>query len=176
MKIWLKRLRGAVGMGLTWAAGWALVGLLIGVTSKLLPGLPFWDAFFNFFDAPLPALAVPGFFAGALFSTVLGIAGRSRRFSELSMARFAAWGAVGGLLLSLLPAALVVVGMATLGSTVPGLWEMTATISGPLILLSASSAAASLALARKAENRELLEANAEPSQLSPSSGRARYHA
>ena len=92
------------------------------------------------------------------------------------MTRFAAWGAVGGLLLSLLPAALVVVGLATLGSTVAGLWQMTALISGPLILLSASSAAASLALARKAENRELLEANAEPSQLSPSSGRARYHA
>ena len=43
MKHWLRRIRGAVGMGLTWAAGWALAGVLIGVTSILLPGLP-WDS------------------------------------------------------------------------------------------------------------------------------------
>jgi hypothetical protein len=29
MKKWLRRIRGAVGMGLIWAAGWALVGVLI---------------------------------------------------------------------------------------------------------------------------------------------------
>ncbi|MDH4348941.1 MAG: hypothetical protein OEW17_09055, partial [Gemmatimonadota bacterium] len=102
MSQWQRRIRGAVGMGLTWALAWALVGLLIGVTSNLLPGLP-WDAFFEVFDAPLPALAIPGFVGGALFSMVLGIAGRRRRFAELSLPRFAAWGAVGGLLLSLVP-------------------------------------------------------------------------
>ena len=75
MTKWLRRIRGAVGMGLVWAVGWALAGLLIGVASMLLPGLP-WDSFFQVFDAPLPALAIPGFFAGAFFSVVLGIAGR----------------------------------------------------------------------------------------------------
>ena len=65
MRNWQRRIRGAVGMGLTWAAGWALVGVLIGVTSRLLPGLP-WDALFEVFDAPLPALAIPGFIGGAL--------------------------------------------------------------------------------------------------------------
>jgi hypothetical protein len=94
MRNWQRRIRGAVGMGLTWAAGWALVGVLIGVTSRLLPSLP-WDALFEVFDAPLPALAIPGFIGGALFSVVLGIAGRRRRFDELSLPRFAAWGAVG---------------------------------------------------------------------------------
>jgi hypothetical protein len=154
MKKWLRRIRGAVGMGLTWAAGWALAGVLIGVTSILLPGLP-WDSFFEFFDAPLPALAIPGFFGGALFSIVLGIAGRRRRFDELSLPRFAAWGAVGGLLLSLVPAAMVAVGLAGLGRPEVGLWQITATISGPLTLLSAVSASGSLMLARRAENREL---------------------
>ncbi len=77
MKKWLRRIRGAVGMGLTWAAGWALFGLLIGVTSILLPWLP-WELFFDVFDAPLPALAIPGFVGGVLFSRVLGIAGRRR--------------------------------------------------------------------------------------------------
>jgi hypothetical protein len=145
-------------MGLIWAAGWALVGVLIGVTSKVLPGLPFWDAFFDLFDAPLPALAIPGFVGGVLFSMVLGIAGRRRRFEELSLPRFAAWGALGGLLLSLVPAALVAVGLASLGRPDLGLWQITAAISAPLILLSAVSASVSLLLARKAESRDLLEA------------------
>ena len=40
MKGWLIRIRGVVGMGLSWAVGWGLTGLLIGVTSILLLGLP----------------------------------------------------------------------------------------------------------------------------------------
>jgi len=149
-------MRGALGMGLTWAAAWALVGVLIGVTSRLLPGLP-WQVFFRLFDAPLPALALPGFIGGVIFSMVLAIAGRGRRFDELSLRRFAAWGAVGGLLLSLVPAAMVVVGLATPGQPEDGPWAMSARICLPLILLSAMSAAGSLVLARKAEGRESLE-------------------
>lgn len=72
MKKWLRRIRAAVGMGLAWAAGWALVGVLMGVTSLLLPGLP-WDRFFAVFDAPLPALAVPGFVGGAIFQSCSGL-------------------------------------------------------------------------------------------------------
>ncbi len=154
MQPWQRRIRGAVGMGLAWAAGWAVFGVLIGVTSVLLPGLP-WDAFFKVFDAPLPALAIPGFLGGALFSIVLGIAGRRRRFEELSLPRVAAWGAAGGLLVSLVPAAMVAVGLATLGRPEAGLWRLTATIAVPLVLLSAGSAAGSLLLARKAEGRRL---------------------
>jgi len=164
MKKWLRRIRGAVGMGVTWALGWALFGLLIGVTSILLPGLP-WDAFFEVFDAPLPALAVPGFFGGALFSTVLGIAGRRRRFDELSLPRFAAWGAVGGLLLGLVPAAMVAVGLASVEGGGLSLWQLTALISGPLALLSAGSASGSLMLARMAEDRALLEAGEDVAEV-----------
>ncbi len=152
MKRWLRRIRGAVGMGLTWAVGWALAGLLIGVSSVLLPWLP-WDVFFELFDAPLPALAVPGFVGGAFFSAVLGIAGRRRRFDELSLPRFAAWGAVGGLLLGLFPAAMVAVGLASINPGGPGLWLVTAIIVGPLALMSAISASGTLMLARVAEDR-----------------------
>ena len=74
----------------TWIIVSMIAGVLIGVASKLLPGLP-WDAFFEVFDAPLPAFAIPGFFAGVFFSTVLGIAGRRCRCNELSLLRFAAW-------------------------------------------------------------------------------------
>lgn len=158
MNRWLKRIRGTLGMGLTWAFAWALAGLGIGAASILLPGLPWWDAFFEVFDAPLPALAIPGFIAGSFFSIVLGIAGRRRRFEELSLPRFAAWGALGGLLLVLFPFALVALGLASTegGSVSP--WRAIAVISGPFIVLSAASAAGSLELARLSERRELREA------------------
>ena len=171
MKKWSRRIRGAVGMGLTWAVGWAFAGLLIGVASALLPGLP-WDAFFRVFDAPLPALAIPGFVGGVLFAAVLGIAGRRRRFDELSLPRFAAWGAVGGLLLSLVPAAMVAVGLASLGRPDFGLWQLTAVISAPLTLLSAVSASGSLALAQRAEQRVLLDAGADVTDVGLAEGEA----
>lgn len=156
MKKWGRRIRGAAGMGLTWALGWALVGVLIGVSIEFM-GLPMgW--FIEVFDAPLPALAIPGFIGGVVFSAVLGVAGRRRRFDELSLPRFGAWGALGGLLLSVIPAALVVVGLASTTGPAVDLWLDTAVIIGPFTLLSAVSASGSLALARMAEEREMLDA------------------
>lgn len=171
MNNWLRRIRGAVGMGLTWAAGWALAGVLIGVTSMLLPGLP-WDSFVEVFDAPLPALAIPGFFGGVFFSAVLGIAGRRRRFRELSLPRFAAWGAVGGVLLTLFPFALVAVGLASREGSDLGAWQIIAAISGPFILLSAVSASVTLLLARLTEGRELLEASEDVAEAGLAEGEA----
>ena len=170
MNKWVKRMRGMLGMGLTWAAGWALFGILIGVTSLLVPGL--FDPFFRVFDAPLPALAVPGFVGGVIFSVVLGVAGRRHKFSELSLPRFAAWGAVGGVLLSLVPAAMGAVGLLTTDVEGPGIWDFTAAIIGPLTLLSAISASGSLLLARRAKDRALLDAiqDAENDQVAARSG------
>jgi len=164
MKKWLRRIRGAIMMGLTWAAGWTLFGMLgVGVFYTLFPRVP------DFFDVWIPVFAYPGFFCGMLFSTVLGIAGRRRRFDELSLPRFAAWGAVGGLLLSLVPAAMVAVGLA---SANVDLWLFTAVIGGPLTLLSAGSAVGSLVLARRAEERELPDASADGAEVGLTEGEA----
>ena len=165
MTNWQRRVRGAIGMGLTWAVGWAIGGLLIGVTSVILPFLP-WEFFFEVFDAPLPALAIPGFFGGVIFSGVLGIAGRRRRFEELSLPRFAAWGALGGLLLSLVPAGLTAVGLATANN----LWLNTAMISGPFAFLGAVSASVSLMLARKAEDPESRKVGDDPDEVALTEG------
>jgi hypothetical protein len=167
MKKWLTRIRGAVGMGLSWAAEWLLAGLVIGVTSKLLPGPLDW--FFEVFDAPLPALAIPGFVGGLFFSMVLGVAGRRRRFRELSLPLFAVWGALGGLLLTLFPFALAAVGLATLNVSP---WSLFAAISGPFIVLSAVSASVSLMLARRAERREVAEASEYPLKMALTEGEA----
>jgi hypothetical protein len=149
----LKRIRGAIGMGLTWALGWAVTGLVIGALSVLLPGR-LWDAFFEVFDAPLPALAVPGFFAGVFFSTVLGIAARRHSFRELSLPRFATWGAAGGALLTLFPFALVAVGLASREGSTIGTAQILAAVGIPFVLLSAASATVTLLLARRAAERD----------------------
>jgi hypothetical protein len=153
----IKRIRGALGMGLTWAALWAAGGLLLGLSSNLFPFLP-WHYFFEIFDAPLPALAVPGFVGGILFSLVVGIAGRGSRLSELSMSRFVTWGATGGFFLSLVPAALTAIGLAHRdGETGLGTWKLTAAIMIPLILLSSASAAVSLFLTRRVRDSRQLD-------------------
>src|SRR5919112_1058124 len=83
MKKWLRRIRGTVGMGLTWAAGWELVGVLIEL---------FIDPMGPLVDVWPTALAMPGFLGGAVFSAVLQVAEGRRRFDELSLPRFGAWG------------------------------------------------------------------------------------
>ena len=90
---------------------------------------------------------------GAIFSIVLGIAGRRHRFDDLSLPRFTAWGAVGGVMLGLLPAAMVGVGLASTEGSSASIWQTTAAIVGPLTVLCAASAAGSLMLARRAQNR-----------------------
>ena len=153
----MRRIRGALGMGLTWAIGWAIAGLLIGAGSILLPGLP-WNAFLEVFDAPLPALAVPGFVSGVFFSTVLGVAGRRRSFDELSLPRFAAWGAAGGVLLTLFPFALVALGLASHEGSHVGTGRILTVIGVPFVLLSAISASITLLVARRSARRDSRQA------------------
>ena len=139
MKPWLRRVRGAVVMGLLWAAVWVPVAVVIGLAVDPDGSM----------DEMWPAIgAFPGFLGGVVFSIVLGIVGRRRRFDELSVPRFAAWGALAGLLVGLLP---FVLGTPT--SRIP-LWQLMLVVVGPITLLSALSAAGSLALARKAQQRE----------------------
>lgn len=153
MTRWLKRIRGALGMGLTWAVGWALAGLGIGVATNLTPSLP-WHLFFNVFDAPLPALAIPGFFGGVFYSVVLSIAARRRRFDELSLPRVAVWGALGGLLLAVFPSLLGLFGLAHLREGLEW-WRLTAMVAVPTMLLGSASATGSLMIARRAERQAL---------------------
>ncbi len=160
MSSWLRRIRAAVGMGLTWAAGWALVGFGIEVIHNVWPNplgslVDIWPA----------ALAYPAFLGGLVFSTVLGIAGRRRRFDELSLPRFAAWGALGGLLLGLFPAALVAVGAASVVEA--------AAIVGAVTFLGAVSASGSLMLARMSEERSLADASAEVAEVGLTGDEAR---
>ena len=133
MRTWLRRIRGAIGMGLTWGAAWALVG-----------SVPRWVFGFNA-DAPFPLIfGVLGFAAGVIFSVFLALTQGRRRFEQMSLPRFAGWGAMGGLLLSALFAK-----AASLG------WRDVLAIAPTFALACAVCASGSLAVARRAARREL---------------------
>jgi hypothetical protein len=143
MKRWLRRIRGAIGMGLTWALAWFGAGLI------LLAVVGFGAA-----DVPFPLFfALLGFLAGVMFSGVLGIVEGRRRFDQMSLTRFAAWGGAAGLLLA---GALVLA--AALG------WDALVVLGPVFALAGAGSAAGSLALARTGEDRGLLDASMDPGE------------
>ena len=154
---WPRRVRAAVLMGLTWAAAWAPVGVLIGMIVDPDGSM----------DEPWLAIgAYPGFLCGAVFSVVLGIAARRRRLDDLSLSRMGAWGAVAGMLVGSFPFA---VGEPT--SELP-VWLLGGVVVGSITLLSAASASGSLALARMAEDRKPLDAGADAAPLELAGGEA----
>jgi hypothetical protein len=123
-------------MGLTWAVALSAAG-----------AVPHW--LFGFTpDAPMPILfGLFGFVAGVTFAGILALTEGRRNFGQMSMPRFALWGGLGGFLLS-------------------GAWTRIISLNAPDALgialaftaASAACAAGSLALARRAERRELADA------------------
>lgn len=143
MRSWLRRIRGAAGIGITWAFVWGAVGSvphrLFGVNT----------------DAPLPLIfSVFGFLAGVIFAALVVLTQRHRRIEQLSLPRFAGWGAAGGVLLSLIFARAVSFG-----------WGEVLVIAPTLGAASAICAAGSLALARRA-SRARIESGTRPIPLS----------
>jgi hypothetical protein len=133
MRTWLLRISGAIGMGLTWAAVWFAAG-----------SVPRWVFGVNT-DAPLPLVfGVFGLMAGLVFSAVLALTEGSRKFDQMSLPRFAGWGAMGGLLLTA-----IVAKIGSLG------WGDVLALAPTLAVASAVSASGSLAMARRAVRREL---------------------
>ncbi len=131
MPMWLKRVRATLGMGVLWAVGGMGVGGVIELLDNVLPG---GLAMASKVDMWPQTLAIPGFIGGVIFAIVLMVAARRQRFDELSMPRFAAWGALAGLALGALAMAI--------GAPVMFL--------GIMSLAGTVAAASSLLLARRA--------------------------
>jgi hypothetical protein len=133
MRKWLRRIRGAIGMGFAWAIAWAAVGAVprwvFGVNTDLPIGL---------------LLGLLGFLGGVTFSAVLALTERRRSLDQLSLPRFAGWGAAGGLLV-----AAVFAEAASLG------WGDVLVIVPTFAGACAVSASGSLAMARRVMRREL---------------------
>jgi hypothetical protein len=145
MKRWLRRIPGAILMGLAWAVVWAPVAVVIG-TMIVDPD--------NSMDEMWAVAGIyPGFLCGAVFFAALGIAERRRRFVELPLSRVGAWGAVSGLLVGGLW--LVVALLSD-----PPQWLLYGVVVGSLTLMSAVSGVGTALLARITKKPELHDANA----------------
>jgi hypothetical protein len=119
-------------MGFTWAAAWSAAGLV-----------PRWVFGVNA-DAPFPLVfSVFGFIAGVTFSGLLVLAEGRRTFDQMSLPRFAGWGAMGGLLLSAVFAMAASFG-----------WGDALAVAPTFALASAVCASGTLAVARRAVRRE----------------------
>jgi len=120
-------------MGFIWGAAWSAVGLI-----------PRWLLGFNP-DAPFPLIfGVLGFVAGVTFSALVAFTSGRRRFDQMSLTRFAGWGAMGGLLLS-----------AFFAKAASLEWGDVLAIAPTFALASAVCASGSLAVARRALRHEL---------------------
>ena len=165
MKSWVRRLRGAIGMGISWAIAWTPLGALLGAGLYFaLPVLPAGALLLEAMWVNGVVMGVLGFVGGTIFSGYLSLTEGSRRFDELSIPRFARWGALGGVTLGTLGAAL-------------GLWGAIGGV-GPVIvgvatLLGAASAAGTLAIARQSDDAHLLEQREEIGTIGLSEDEAR---
>lgn len=131
MRTWLRRIRGTIGMGVIWGAAWSAVGVL-----------PRWVFGINA-DAPFPLIfGVLGFIAGVTFSGLLVLTEGRRSFDQMSLPRFAAWGAMGGLLLS---------GVFAIAASLG--WGDVLAVAPTLALAGAVCATGSLAVARRGVTR-----------------------
>lgn len=138
MTQWRRRIRGAIGIALTWAAGWGAAGAIMVLGIVLVTGRrP---------DPPFPLMfGAFGFVAGVIFSVVLARVEGRRRFDQISLPRAAACGAAVGVLLS----AAFVLAVASAGDRA-FLWNLL--VVGPIAgVAAAGSAAGSLALARRTQ-------------------------
>lgn len=160
VKRWFRRIRGAIGMGLTWAAAWGGAGAIVMLGFLLRTG--------SRPDAPFPLMfGAAGFVAGLIFSGVLSLVEGRRRFDQMSLPRFAAWGAAGGLLLSV-----TFVLAVSLAGDLGFLWNLV--VVGPVFALAAAgSAAGSLALARRVQERDVFEATEDLTAARLSEGESR---
>jgi hypothetical protein len=149
MRTWLRRIRGAIGIGLTWGAAWSGAGLVLAAATGFKA------------DAPFPLIfGVLGFVAGILFSAFVTLGEGRRSLERMSLPRFAGWGAAGGVLL-----AAVFARAASLG------WADVLAIVPTFALACAVSASGSLAVARRAERRGITGSMDTP-PMAPSSAAA----
>lgn len=163
MPKWLQRIRGALGTALTWAAAWAPLGAVAGVVlHATLPAGPLEMG--AVVARNVLTFAALGFVGGAIFAPLLQWTEGHRHFHQLSLRRFAVWGAIGGLCLG---------GIAVMaGLWGAGLGPVGVGMVGAAVLLGAGSASGSLALARRAKDRGLLDRGA---AVSPGTVRANAH-
>jgi hypothetical protein len=146
MKQFLRRLRGIIGTGLTWAVGWmGLIGLVVFPVLALFGAPIFSD--FGLYLKNVFIVGQLGFIAGGSFGLVLTALERRKKLENLSFTRIALWGGIGGLVL------VAISGPASGGSFL-----------GPIIfftLMGIGSATGTVLLAKRSDSK-LIEGAEDP--------------
>lgn len=140
MKTLLRRFRAALITGVLWFIAWAPAGILLSFVVD--PD--------GTMDEPWVLITgYPGFLGGVVFSTVLAIAGRNRRLEELTTGRVGLWGALAGAIVGTVP---FLIGEPA--GRVPT-WLLATGFISATTLLTAASAAGTLAIAKRGETKQL---------------------
>jgi hypothetical protein len=96
----LLKLRGVVGVGVTWGAIWAALGALLGV---VLGAIRPQDV--DLGETPVRIaviLGIAGSISGTAFALMVSLLERGRTLLDVSLARVAVWGAAGAAVVPLL--------------------------------------------------------------------------
>lgn len=86
----LRKLRGIVGMGITWAVVWAALGAALGLVVGMVSPEQLDGG-----EGPLlfaRVLGIAGFISGAGFAVMLSFLERGRTIRDISLSRVALWG------------------------------------------------------------------------------------
>jgi hypothetical protein len=149
----LHKVRGMLGVGVTWGALWAGIGAGIGVVIGLVrPEVWQWT---NPVFEWAAGMGLYGVVSGVGFGTLLTLREGRKTLSDLSLRRTALWGLLGGAVVPLLFGA---AGMFPAGTTI---MDIVGAI-GVTGFLGGTFASASVAIAKRAE----LQAGAERGRLS----------
>lgn len=136
----LRKIRGALGTGVTWAAGWGVLGAVHGLILGLVR--PWHWIYYNPIVTTAWGYALGGMIAGTGFATLLAWLGRRQKLREISRLRVAISGVMGG-------AVLPVLVHVTRGLTSSAGWGDVALTACVTAVLGAGSALASLWIARR---------------------------
>ena len=149
-----RKIRGMLGVGVTWGAAWGIIGAGVGaVMGVVSPEL--WT-FANPIAAWALGMGVYGMVSGMGFAAVLSLTEGRRTLDQLSVKRVALWGVLGSAAVPLLFGALGLFGVTVTAVDVLQAIAVTGGLGGVF-------ASGSVALARKAA----LEAGEVPDALGP---------
>jgi len=141
----LRRLRGLLGVGLTWGALWGGIGAAIGFVIGLVrPDV--WAITNPVIEWAL-GMGAYGIVSGIGFGGLLSLREGSKRLRELSLKRVALWGVLGSAAVPLLFGA---AGFFEAGTT---LWDVLGAV-GVTAMLGGTFAPGAVAIARRAELAE----------------------
>ena len=142
MKGLLRRLRGLLGVGLTWGALWSAIGAGIGLVITIVRPDPF--ALTNPIFVWALGMGLYGLVSGVGFGSLFSLREGRKTILDLSLRRAAIWGVLGAATVPLLFGALGTFEAGTTVAEVVGAILVTAILGGTF-------APASITIARRAE-------------------------